>query len=75
MSSQEMYRTRPHNAIAGVVPRRGADLAWPPAVHGLDHQRGRFPAADVATLRMRETAALCTESVLLGVGPEVGGED
>ncbi len=24
-----------------VVPRRGVDLAWPPAVHGLDHQRGR----------------------------------
>jgi uncharacterized membrane protein len=27
--------------IAGVVQRRCADLAWPPAVHGLDHQRGR----------------------------------
>src|SRR2546430_9132054 len=42
-------------------PRRfrcGVDLAWPPAVHGLDHQRGRAPGS-----RYLELTRLATPTV------------
>jgi len=41
-----------------VVPRRGVDLAWPPAVHGLDHQRSRAPGS-----RYLELTRLATTTV------------